>query len=713
MDAAQLVEELHARLSLTAGTHTVLLLVGKDQRDVAASREPLQALLRAAGPFQVEELGTAHAKLGPVGWVERMQGRTADVFTLVVEPGERFAVRSFGRRLNGEREHLRRLPGPLVLLMSEADEGVLRQVAPDFFTWIAQVYALPPTGEIQGYARRTLGDLAGTAAAVAGASGTLSPSSPPIRFLHLSDIHFKTGAAKTYDRSRVLQGLLERLRKDRNQSQLDLVFFTGDLAFAGASEEYLVAVEFLGKLLEVTGIDRERLFVVPGNHDADRKIGRWALRTLRSDDDATDFFVDEQCRRLHEQKFAAYRAALAPVLGEARPLGLKVGGDAVEVIEVRGVKLAVASFNSAWFAVDDADIEKLWLGQASVDLAAQRIEAEEDVAIAIALMHHPTEYLAQLERSSVEKRLERSFDLVLRGHLHRDKAVSVLTPRGGYVELAAPAAYQGSQWPNGCFIGELSTAPRAMRVRAYKFGDGADPWTLDASVFPDDDNGHVFALRERRRRGAIAGTFNTAITGSIIGAMSVGDRATAFGNVRLEQVQPKEAVAALESSGGRLPDNVRKTLVERLALQIPLPPEPPVPWGPEAFEGMLRRLLDYWAAHRDEWLEELGNTETTYALVTDAFFKRQAGQRLDYQVPFGSFRADVVIGIGRDRAILEIRGREQAQVDRALAQITNVTDVEPARMGAVLWFWPDRPRQDQHVGVYFRHGDRTIWLVAL
>src|SRR5262249_50259767 len=161
-----------------------------------------------------------------------------------------------------------------------------------------------------------------------------------------------------------LDGLLDRLRQDRARSPLDLVFVTGDLAFSGAEAEYERVSAFLLEVLAATGVPKDRLFVVPGNHDADRSVGRWLLRTLGSDATATEFFVDPKSRIYHEHKFDAYRRHLAKVVGEERPMGLRVGAEAVEVVEVRGERIAVASFNSAWFANDNADIEKLWLGGA-------------------------------------------------------------------------------------------------------------------------------------------------------------------------------------------------------------------------------------------------------------------------------------------------------------------------------------------------------------
>lgn len=710
IDAARLVDELVASLALAAGAESVILLVGKDRPSAEASQVPLLALLRVLGRMNIEELGIANATLGPRAWADKTRERAADAFSLMVDPGQPLAVRSFGRRINGEREHLRSLRGPLLLFMSADDERTLREVAPDFFTWIAQIYEMPPPAELLAHAKQVGAVIDATASLQlpsTAASATATVTAPPLRFLHFSDVHFKTGAAKEYDRSKVLQGLLERLEREREKSPLDLVFFTGDLAFGGDAKEYAAAVELLRRLLDVTGLDRDRLFVVPGNHDVDRRVGRWLLRSLRSNEDSNEFFLEAEHRKAHEAKFANYRKGLGDLLGEARPLGLGVGGSAVEFVEVRGVKLAVASFNSAWFAVDDSDVGQLWLGEANVDRAVDRIEAERGVFAAIALMHHPTDYLSETERSAIEKHLERSFDIVLRGHLHSDKAKSVLTPRGGYVELAAPAAYQGSQWPNGCFVGEIHAPPaRELSVRAYKFGSGADPWTLDHAVFPDDEDGrHTFALRERRRGGAILKSLPTGVAGSLVSAL---DRPTtegifrtfgARGDARAERddilsnkVDVRDLLDELGKSGGKLPRTLQSLLVSRLAATIPAPPEPLAPWGPRAFEALLERLVAYWSAHRADWISALGEQEIVYALFAGAFFERQSGQPIDYEVRAGSTRVDLVIGSGEGRAAVEIKSGKRAE--GALSSVEQRMNALQVNLGAVLRF--EQPGQEQN-----------------
>jgi predicted MPP superfamily phosphohydrolase len=485
--------ELRARLQLQ-GSETLVLAVAEDDARVDATRDVVAAFLRAEAMALVD-LGACASDEGPVRWVEDMQpAPPGAVGILTFVPATSLAGGAFARRLNAEREWLRRLAAPVVLVVSRAMELVLRRNAPDFFTWIARSYDLSPFDELAPLAGRE---------PEAGASA----AEPPIRFLHLSDLHLRPQRIRRYDQDHVLRGLLEFLERDRAAFPLDLIFITGDLAFGGKPEEYALVRELLARLADATGVPAARTFVVPGNHDVDREVGRWLLRTLPSREAAAAFFVEPEARRFHAEKVAAYQRALGPALGPARPLGLAVGAEAVEQVEIRGVRIAVASFNSAWFAQGDDDREKLWIGGPTVEQASDAIAAGE-AQFAVALLHHPLDQLHELDREDVEPWFDRSFDLVLRGHLHRNRTQSIATQRGGHVEVAAPAAYQGSPWQNGCFLGEIRAAARTVRLRPYTYAAGPDPWVIDPKVFPDDSaDGHcrTFTVPEKRRaRGAAA-----------------------------------------------------------------------------------------------------------------------------------------------------------------------------------------------------------------
>lgn len=491
MSSETQIAELRARLSLLQGITTLLLAVAESDAVVDETRRLLSEILRAA-PLEITDLGVCKLDVGPAKWAELTREHAdTGAFVLTFVPTSSLEARVFAQRLNAERQWLRELAGPVVLVVSGKTEKALRQHAQDFFTWVAHSYELPAPRELMALAPRL-----GVSQAVVTPSG---PPEPPIRFLHISDLHLDL--TRRYDQDRVLDGLLTFLERDRGGFPLDLIFVTGDLARTGKPDQFALVAELFEALMKRTGVPPERFFVVPGNHDVDRDVGRWLLRTLASDEEATAFFEDASNRKFHAHKLAAYQKSMRSLLGAKRPLGIGVGEESVEIVEIRGARLAIAAFNSAWFAQGDDDKEKLWVGEANVMRAVDRV-ADEEAAFAIAMLHHPFSDLHPIDRDLVERWCERGFDMVLRGHLHAERTRSIATQRGGFVEVAAPAAYQGSKWGNGCFLGEIRAKARTVRLRPYMYTSGPDPWVLDTRVFPDDAQDgycHMFAVPAKKR----------------------------------------------------------------------------------------------------------------------------------------------------------------------------------------------------------------------
>src|SRR5580698_10613562 len=97
----------------------------------------------------------------------------------------------------------------------------------------------------------------------------------PLRFIHLSDIHFgqETGGLVFVHRD-VRDQVIEDvglLRDGFPNRKIDGILVTGDLAYSGLAEEYVEAGAFLDRLTERVGCPRTAVRVIPGNHDIHRK----------------------------------------------------------------------------------------------------------------------------------------------------------------------------------------------------------------------------------------------------------------------------------------------------------------------------------------------------------------------------------------------------------------------------------------------------------
>src|SRR5262245_50431613 len=113
-----------------------------------------------------------------------------------------------------------------------------------------------------------------------GLDPTSTTSTPRIRILHLSDLHQRDSE---HWRSRQVLGEAWERNLDAvlADGPVDIVCFTGDVADQGLAEEYERATDFFDSPLEHLQLQRDRLFVVPGNHDIARHTERDAWRAVR------------------------------------------------------------------------------------------------------------------------------------------------------------------------------------------------------------------------------------------------------------------------------------------------------------------------------------------------------------------------------------------------------------------------------------------------
>lgn len=259
---------------------------------------------------------------------------------------------------------------------------------------------------------------------------------PPIRLLHLSDIHFRTGTA--WDADPVLRSLASFIGQDVQAGLTpDLIVITGDLAFSGKAGEYALARNWLTQELwrvltqdPARPLPQDRLLLVPGNHDVDRDAVDFTAeavhdRLLGGNDQSqiAKVLADKSQRKLLLKRHAPYLKFCKEWLGKTQPLPWWQ-----RTFDIRGQSLHVAGLDSAWMACGDQDRGRLLLGRYQINQTALTKDAE-GAHWRLALLHHPWDYLAEFETQEVRQQLYLHRDLVLRGHLHEGEVALVRSPR--------------------------------------------------------------------------------------------------------------------------------------------------------------------------------------------------------------------------------------------------------------------------------------------
>ncbi|MFV8750659.1 metallophosphoesterase [Nannocystaceae bacterium ST9] len=342
----------------------------------------------------------------------------------------------------------------------------------------------------------------------------LAEPTEPLCWLHLSDLHIGSedwqldvvlSALK-----RDLPGLLERA-----QRKPQLLFVTGDVANRGREIEYDGAFRFLDELCELLGLGRERVFLVPGNHDVDRgKITKAVQRSekllfdaLERDEDEFrtaigEIIGDPDEMRRYGVRLAAWSKFVGDFLGMARGVSIDQPWRS-DIVEVAGVRVGVASICSAWLSGHDDAKGRLVVGERQVRQLVDELR-DGDAQLRVALLHHPIEWLREAEGDTIQRLLRNEFDVILHGHQHKPKAVTVVHGRDT-VESGAGATYAGlgRDRYHGFQVAQLDIAAENLVIDAFTWTTRNEHWHLDAGFDRDAPNGRMTLPLRLTRFGCV------------------------------------------------------------------------------------------------------------------------------------------------------------------------------------------------------------------
>ena len=241
----------------------------------------------------------------------------------------------------------------------------------------------------------------------------------------------------------------------------DWLFLTGDVAFSGGAlsdqsfDEYSVATERIRELMDAAQVKAQRVAVIPGNHDVDRKIAKSSRASsalndgVRGNSIALDsVLANEEDRPILLRKLAQFNkfaAHFGPQAKQSTP-----GDVAWSTEEFAGY--VIVGLNTALSSGADDHPGSLALGNSQIiviDRAPRR-------RFLIVLAHHPPKWIA--DGQQLCNKLQRRQHLLLTGHEHTSNLFSGVTVGGGQLlHLTSGAAHgeQGETGRHGYAWGEL------------------------------------------------------------------------------------------------------------------------------------------------------------------------------------------------------------------------------------------------------------------
>ncbi len=314
-------------------------------------------------------------------------------------------------------------------------------------------------------------------------------------WVHLSDLHYTNKQA--WDSDRILKLLQQDAQKKLEDLGLrpQLLFATGDLGYGEGvtkmplREQIQATNSYLKNLAQALDIRPESVFVIPGNHDVNRKEVARSERSLltslnpisaeelafvnqmmASQDSENESERDRDWPRLH-QRLDDYYAACAvdfPNLYGTNPRQ----GVYHHMREVNGIQVGIFGMNGAWSCGPDEARGNLWLGS-----SWQLNQAEKHLSQArlrFGLIHHPPDWYVEVERLALKERLERAFHIMLHGHEHDAWVHSIGQHNGAcrHLRVAAGASYAETSAEFGYNLGIIdpTTGKGEIHLRTYNRG---------------------------------------------------------------------------------------------------------------------------------------------------------------------------------------------------------------------------------------------------
>ncbi|MEM7391430.1 MAG: SUMF1/EgtB/PvdO family nonheme iron enzyme, partial [Verrucomicrobiota bacterium] len=268
----------------------------------------------------------------------------------------------------------------------------------------------------------------------------------------------------------------------------DFVCVTGDLAFSGQRAEYDSARSFLEELASTLNLAvRKQFFIVPGNHDVDRKATMMTagLRSTITEENAAQFFNQSPLNwTTYAQRQQEFIAFTGRFLGESR--GWTPGQPwTVEFVEKEGFRVALLCLNSAWACQDEKDREQILLGEYQVRNALDRAN-EQSPNLKLALVHHPLDWLKPFDRQAARSLLygAEGVHILHRGHLHEAEFGGALNPSAATFELAAGACWQGADQPHSVLAVQIDSESETGKVHAWSYSSrGGGFWAPDNQLY--------------------------------------------------------------------------------------------------------------------------------------------------------------------------------------------------------------------------------------
>lgn len=323
-----------------------------------------------------------------------------------------------------------------------------------------------------------------------------------ITWLHLSDLH-SYKLRDGWDSERILTKLLDDLQEMQSEHGLkpDFIAFTGDAAFGhvkdspghSISDQFDEAHHLFNNVRSAFNpqIPLDRFFIIPGNHDVNRQaVTPDQIEWLDNQKDINSIISLMQNNARQWQRYMERLTDYTKFLNKYGYIHLLRDPEHLiysNIINIEGVEIGIAGFNSAWSCSREDEKGKLWMGgRWQIEQLLTKIGKAR---LKIALVHHPSNWLVGVEDPHFHRQIAIDFDFCLHGHEHQDWVEQI----DSHIRIAAGASYEHSQSTNGYNFVRVNLEDGTGEVWLRHYDNRGGGW-IPANVYQKTNNDGLWGL---------------------------------------------------------------------------------------------------------------------------------------------------------------------------------------------------------------------------
>ena len=244
-----------------------------------------------------------------------------------------------------------------------------------------------------------------------------------ISILHVSDFHYSK--RKLREQSIVIESLVNDLEGIcQGHRRPDVVLFTGDLVDRAGIDSHLDAFDsFISKISVATGCSDERIFIVPGNHDAQQASVKSNFELLEywrghsNDIDKINILYDEDKFGGHSDETFRQFFELEEYLSRG---ALRYRNSFASVFHIESLNFDIVVINSALlssagFSPLGDDERQLIVPEYAIRDALENLTPD---SFRIFATHHPLTMLSEAGESYLRGGIQKDANIHLFGHKH-------------------------------------------------------------------------------------------------------------------------------------------------------------------------------------------------------------------------------------------------------------------------------------------------------